>query len=241
MLQVQGYKNLQEIQEGATTIIYRGIREQDQKPVIIKILKHEYPSLEAITRLKHEYEITKNLERAGIIKPFSLENHQNGLALILEDFGGQSLQELISLGKVKIVDFLNLAIQLASSLAYLHENNIIHKDIKPENLIVNPETGTIKITDFSIASRLSRESPTISNPNLLEGTLAYMSPEQTGRMNRCLDYRTDFYSLGVTFYEMLVGQLPFQSTDPLELIHCHIAKTPTPPHELNPEIPLVIS
>src|SRR6476646_426064 len=131
--------------------------------------------------------------------------------------------------------------QLASTLGHLHEQQIIDKDIKPQNIVINAETQEIQLIDFSIASQLERENSTLSHPDLLEGTLAYMSPEQTGRMNRSIDYRTDFYSLGVTFYEMLTGELPFNSTDPLELVHCHIAKTPIPPHQLNPEIPPQIS
>ncbi|MBC1220656.1 AAA family ATPase, partial [Nostoc sp. UCD120] len=118
---------------------------------------------------------------------------------------------------------------------------IIHKDIKPQNIIVNLATCQVKIIDFSISSLLFQEKPKLSNPGLLEGTLAYMSPEQTGRMNRSVDYRTDFYSLGVTFYEMLTGQLPFSATDPMELVHCHIAKQPIAVEQLNPQIPQVIS
>ncbi len=242
MVTLPGYKNLQLMQEGATTVIYRGQREEDESPAIVKILKHEYPSLEDITRLKHEYEITKDLDLAGIIRPYSLENYQNGIALILEDFGGRSLQQFISdYYPIRLGDFLNIAIQLASSLGELHKRNIIHKDIKPANIIINPKTLEVKITDFSIASRLVKEIPKISNPNFIEGTLAYMSPEQTGRMNRHLDYRSDFYSLGVTFYEIITGQLPFKSADILEIIHCHIAKTPAAPHEIVREIPLAIS
>jgi predicted ATPase/signal transduction histidine kinase len=129
----------------------------------------------------------------------------------------------------------------AKAVVSLHIHNIIHKDLKPANIIINPETGLVKLTDFSIASRLSKETPQLTNPNQLEGTLGYISPEQTGRMNRVLDYRTDFYSLGVTFYEMLVGELPFQSDDPLELIHSHIAKQPKAIEELNPSIPVEIT
>jgi histidine kinase len=241
MVTLPGYKNLILMQEGATTVIYRGQREEDELPAIVKILKHEYPTLEDITRLKHEYEIAKDLDLRGIIKPYKLENYQNGLALILEDFGGRSLQKFMWDCPIGIADFLNIAIQLASSLGELHKNNIIHKDIKPSNIIINSKTLELKITDFSIASRLVKEIPKISNPNLLEGTLAYMSPEQTGRMNRSLDYRTDFYSLGVTFYEILTGELPFKSTDTLELIHCHLAKIPAAPAQIIPEIPQAIS
>lgn len=108
----------------------------------------------------------------------------------------------------------------------LYRHRVIHKDIKPANILINPETKQVKLIDFSIASLLPRESREIHSPNVLEGTLAYLSPEQTGRMNRKIDYRSDYYSLGITFYELLTGQLPFQSNDPMELVHCHIAKQP---------------
>ena len=235
------YQNLSQIHEGVTTIIYRGTRESDSTSVILKTLKAEYPTLEEITRLRHEYKILQRLNVEGVVKAFSLELYNNKLALILEDFQGISLHTWLKTQKISILFFLSLARQLAEILHELHQNYIIHKNIKPHNILINPQTKQIKFIDFSIASRLSRENPTISTPNLLEGTLAYMSPEQTGRMNRSLDYRTDFYSLGITFYEMLTNRLPFASNDPMELVHCHIAKTPTPPHQLNVEIPQALS
>ena len=242
MLTVPGYQITEEIQSGVHTVVYRGYRETERKPVILKILKSQFPTLEEIARLRQEYEITKNLDGEGIVRPYSLSNFQNGLALILEDFGGQSVSLFLGERKnLQLKEFLRIAIQLAATLGELHRNKIIHKDIKPANIIINPESGIVKLTDFSIASRLSSENQTPSNPYFIEGTLAYMSPEQTGRMNRAIDYRTDYYSLGVTFYEMLAGQLPFPSEDPMELVHCHIAKQPVPPHELNPEIPPAIS
>ena len=138
-------------------------------------------------------------------------------------------------------EFLNIAIKITEILGHIHSSNIIHKDINPSNIVFNPETGILKIIDFGISTQLSRENPTLKNPNVLEGTLAYMSPEQTGRMNRSLDYRTDFYSLGVTFYELLTGKLPFESTDALALVHCHLAKVPVSPREINSEIPKAVS
>jgi predicted ATPase/GAF domain-containing protein len=134
-----------------------------------------------------------------------------------------------------------MAANVTAILGEIHAGNIIHKDINPSNIILHPETGQVKIIDFGLSTVLTRESTTLKSPNVLEGTLAYMSPEQTGRMNRSLDYRTDFYSLGATFYELLTHQLPFESTDALELVHYHIAKQPTPPHQINPEIPKVVS
>jgi predicted ATPase/signal transduction histidine kinase/tRNA A-37 threonylcarbamoyl transferase component Bud32/DNA-binding NarL/FixJ family response regulator len=238
---IVGYYLIEVIYDGATTCVYRALRESEQTSVIIKTLKAEYPTIEQLTRLRHEYKILQSLQIKGIIKPLALESYQNGLALILSDFGGDPLKNFINAQKFELSHFLQIAIQLSSTLAQLHQNNILHKDIKPHNILINAETGNVEIIDFSISSRLSSENQTANNPNLLEGTLAYMSPEQTGRMNRSIDYRTDFYSLGVTFYEMLTGQLPFQATDPLELVHCHIAKTPASPKEINQEIPQAVS
>ncbi|WP_293128104.1 ATP-binding sensor histidine kinase [Microcoleus sp. bin38.metabat.b11b12b14.051] len=229
-LTLPGYQISTSISEGFNTSVYRGIRQSDEQPVIIKILKAEFPTLEQITRLRNEYKITQHLHVESIVKSYSLETYQNRLALILEDFGGNSVSQMIS-KKLDLTAFLNIGIQLASAINSLHQKGIIHKDIKPSNIIVNLATGTVKLTDFSIASRLSKETPQINSANLVEGTVAYMSPEQTGRMNRTLDYRSDFYSLGVTFYEMLTGELPFISNDILELVHCHIARHPAPPCE----------
>ncbi|MEH2255286.1 trifunctional serine/threonine-protein kinase/ATP-binding protein/sensor histidine kinase [Nostoc sp.] len=234
------------IYEAAATVIYRAYSKAKERSVVIKLLKAEYPTIKEIAQLKHEYEIIQNLNIAGVIKAYELINYDNGynngLALVLEDFGGETLKHQISTTGVELTKFLNIADQITETLGELHTHQIIHKDLKPENILYNPNTEKIKLIDFSITSLLSKESPEISSLNLLEGTLAYMSPEQTGRINRTLDYRTDFYSLGVIFYEMLTGQLPFQNAqDPMELVHCHIAKIPVAPHEINPKVPLAIS
>ncbi|MBE9155853.1 AAA family ATPase [Nodosilinea sp. LEGE 06152] len=229
------------IHEGVHTRVYAGVRLQNQQPVIVKRLRDDYPSLEDITRLRHEFKILDSLNHPGIIKPLGLETDQNGLALLLEDFGGVALKDYLSQHSLAIAEFLAIALQLADALINLHQNQIVHKDINPQNILIQPQSRQVKIIDFSIASRLSQENSAVSNPTLLEGTLAYLSPEQTGRMNRAIDYRSDFYSLGVTFYEMLTGQLPFQSTDPLELVHSHIAKTPVAPNQINSAVPLPLA
>ena len=236
-----GYTITEVVQLGVKSIIYRAVRESDRASVIIKILNSEYPTIEEITRLRHEYKISSDLKLEGIVKPHSLEKYKNSLALILEDCGGQSLRHHLAGKNIKLQKFLPLAMQVAQTLGEVHQNQIIHKDIKPSNIIITPDFQQLKITDFSMATRLSREVHQNSNTTVLEGTLAYISPEQTGRMNRDLDYRTDLYSLGITFYEMLTGELPFNFTDPLELIHSHIAVTPVPPHQLNSEIPQIVS
>jgi diguanylate cyclase (GGDEF)-like protein len=238
MIPISEYEILEKIHEGIETVIYRGKRKQE--PVAIKLLKSEYPTLEEITRLRHEYKVLKDLTIKGVVKPYSLEKYQNGFALILEDFGGQSLSQILRSRKLTISECLLGAIALAEILIDLYQVAIIHKDIKPSNIIINVETGQVKLTNFGFSSRLCLEKQTISNPNLLEGTLAYMAPEQTGRMNRSIDYRTDFYSLGVTLYEMLTLTLPFTSHDPSELVHCHVAKQAVPPYLLF-QIPKAVS
>ncbi|AFZ15117.1 ATP-binding region ATPase domain protein [Crinalium epipsammum PCC 9333] len=244
IINITDYNLLTTIYENATFLIYRAVKESEPKSeqasVIIKILKAEYPTVEQLTRLRHEYNILQSLDIAGVVKPIALCNYQNGLALVLSDFEGESLRQTISYYTANLKNFLTIAINLATTIGQLHQNHIIHKDIKPNNIFINSATGEIKIIDFSISSSLSRENSSISNPNLIEGNLSYISPEQTGKMNRSIDYRTDFYSLGVTFYEMLTHQLPFPTNDALELVHSHIAKIPVKPEEIA-LIPQVLS
>jgi predicted ATPase/signal transduction histidine kinase/GAF domain-containing protein/tRNA A-37 threonylcarbamoyl transferase component Bud32 len=230
------------------TLVYRGISTIDQHPVIIKTLRNEYPNFSEIVHFHNQYTITKNLDHPHIIKPLKLVKYKSAYALITEDVGGVSLTETIKRWqdekihqKQRIPEFLRIAIQITNALDFLYHQRIIHKDIKPANIIINPHNQQVKLIDFSISSLLPRETQEIENPNVLEGTLAYLSPEQTGRMNRAIDYRSDFYSLGVTFYEMLTGELPFFSNDPMELVHCHLAQPPIPIEEIQPEIPLVLS
>ncbi|MDM8568015.1 AAA family ATPase [Thiotrichales bacterium HSG1] len=241
MLILPNYKIDSQIYESANSLIYRGYRNNDNQPVILKMLKQDYPSPTELNRYQQEFEITSNLASNGIIKTYDIEKYQNTLVIILEDFDGSSLKQLMLERAFNLKDFFSFAIQITEGLGYIHAANIIHKDINPSNIIINPKTKQVKIIDFGIASRLPRENPTLTNPEQLEGTLAYLSPEQTGRINRSIDYHTDLYSLGITFYEMLTGKLPFTATDAMELVHCHIAKTPIPVCEVNPEIPPIVS
>ena len=264
IVNIPGYKVSEELYNGSRTLVYRGVRETDSLPVVIKLLKNPYPSFSELLSFRNQYTIAKNLNSPLIIQTYSLEPYQNGYALVMEDFKGISLKEwglvlsvplwgsklrVASRREVEVVrgrveslmEFLEIAIALCNTLDILYRERIIHKDIKPVNILINPETKQVKLIDFSIASLLPRETQNIQNANALEGTLAYLSPEQTGRMNRGIDYRSDFYSLGVTFYELLTGQLPFISNDAMELVHCHLAKAPIEIHQINPHIPLVLS
>jgi hypothetical protein len=160
--------------------------------------------------------------------------------LILEDPGGEPLDRLLG-QPMELTRFLRLAVGLAAALGKLHQQGLIHKDIKPANILVNSATGAVWLTGFGIASRLPRERQSPEPPEVIDGTLAYMAPEQTGRMNRSIDSRSDLYALGVTFYEMLTGTLPFKATDLMEWVHCHIARQPVPPDEQVAGIPGLLS
>ena len=238
-----GYRINEQLYKGSRTLVYRAVREQDLRPVVIKLLRNEFPSFNELSQFRNQYEIAKKLNSHNIITTYGLEPYNNSYALVMEDFGGISLKEWAIKGNIKLSlkDFLQIAIALSEILDTLYVNKVIHKDIKLGNILINPETKQIKLIDFSIASLLPRETIEIQNTNNLEGTLAYLSPEQTGRMNRGIDYRSDFYSLGIVFYELLTGKLPFESNDPMELVHCHLAKNPIPVYEINPNIPLVLS
>ena len=241
MINILGYQITEELYESANTLVYRGQRSVDNQPVILKVLKQDYPPPEKIAGFKREYEITCNLNIAGVVDAYSLESDQHRWVMALEDFGGESLARLELASKFPLTEFLTLAIQVTDILGQIHQQNIMHKDINPSNIVFNPTTGQVKVIDFGISTALARESTTIHNPDMLEGTLAYISPEQTGRMNRAMDYRTDFYSLGATFYEVLTGQLPFCTTGTMELVHCHLAKQPTSPSRLKADIPQPVS
>ncbi len=220
------------IHESERTVVYRGVAKADSQPVVIKLMRNEFPSFNELVQFRNQYTIASNLLLEGIVKPLTIKRYQNGYALIMPDFGGISLAEYyqnLSPQTKDISQFLDIGIKIAEIIYQLHQNRIIHKDIKPANILINPETKQVKIIDFSISSLLPKETQTIQNYSVLEGTLAYISPEQTGRMNRGIDYRSDFYSLGVTFFEMLNGVLPFETTDPMELVHCHMTKTPPTP------------
>ncbi|MEO0534038.1 MAG: AAA family ATPase [Cyanobacteria bacterium P01_A01_bin.123] len=240
MLDLPNYAITDVIYRGPKVDVYRGVRQADNLPVVVKLLKDQYPDLNDIARLRHEYQLVSELNIDGIVRAYGLEKYHNGLALILEAFGHESLKESLGKRLPTLTEFLKIAVQLSDTLGHLHSHKVIHKDLKPANIILDRQTGRVKITDFGISSILAREDKTVTTPHHLQGTLPYMSPEQTGRMNRSLDYRTDFYSLGVTFYELLTGRRPFETQDPIELVHCHLAKQPRSLAELAPGIPPVI-
>ncbi|MCB9098518.1 MAG: AAA family ATPase [Anaerolineales bacterium] len=235
------YHIIEPIDSSPQVALYRAGRRTDNTPVLLKTLPAEYPSLKDITRLKQEYELTRHLGLSGLMQALGLEEAGRRPLLIFEDFGGSPLQQWLSPPGLDLAVLLDIAAQTARILGDIHQRNIIHQNLTPHHIWFNPHTRQVKITNLSLASRLAQETRPVSDPRQLEGDLAYISPEQTGRMNRIIDYRTDFYSLGVTFYHLLTGRLPFAIADPLSLVHAHIAREPIPPADLRADLPPVVS
>lgn len=241
MVSIPGYDVTEKLYEGMNSLVYRGQRKSDKRPVVLKLLNKNYPTPIELARFNHEYRIPGSLNLEGIIRAYSLEKPGNSLVMVMEDFGGESLDRIIVSGPMTLTDFLPLSIRITDILGQIHQHNVMHKDINPSNIVWNPKADQVKIIDFGIATELSRENPEACNPDILEGTLRYMSPEQTGRMNREVDFRTDFYSFGITLYELLTGTLPFHAEDKMGWVHCHLARAPIDPRTVNPEIPEAIT
>jgi predicted ATPase/signal transduction histidine kinase/GAF domain-containing protein/CheY-like chemotaxis protein len=210
--------------------LYRG---SGDSLVPVLLVTAEDASLACLNRLEHEYALRAELDIAWAARPVAMSRYHEQLTLVLEDPGGEPLDRRLG-GPLGISEFLRVAIPLAGALRRVHARGIIHKDIKPANVLVNVASGGVWLTGFGIAVHVPRERQAAEAPEVIAGTFAYMAPEQTGRMNRSIDARSDLYSLGVTFYEMLTGTLPFTATDPMEWVHCHIARQPTPPDERTP-------
>jgi PAS domain S-box-containing protein len=219
---------LEPLREGTDFTLYRGRENANQLPVLA-VVAAEQPSPHSLQRLEHEYSLASELDPAWAAQPLALTRHQGRAVLILRDPGGEPLDRVIEQHKGQdLTRLLPIAIGLAAALSQVHRRGFIHKDVKPANALVD-DAGHVWHTGFGIASRLPRERQAPAPPEIVVGTLAYMSPEQTGRMNRSIDARSDLYSLGVTLYQMLTGVLPFSAADPLEWVHCHIARQPIAP------------
>lgn len=241
MIFPERYRLIEPIHEGNKTLIYRAFDTEMQTTVVLKTLRSHHPSLQDVAKLKRQYEILARLDDPGVIRAYRLDEHQRRYWLVLEDFAGQPLDQFTVQCQADIAFFLNLACSLVQSIEAVHRAGVIHRDLKPQNILFDASSGQSKLIDFELALPFDQETPVAQAVDRLEGTPLYMAPEQTGRMNRSIDYRCDFYALGATFYQLLTGQPPFTAQDPMELVHCHIAKLPLPPAALNPQVPAVLS
>ena len=239
--EIPGYSLEEVIFESGRIWLWRGRRQSDGLLVLIKGPASSEQSMQEQAEIRHEHEITRDLEIDGVLRAEELAQCENGWALILENTEGLPLRKLMDSARLDLLDSLKVAVSLTGILKEVHRQGILHKMINPFNIFVDPGSGNIKLTGFGLATRLSRENLTTLSPQLSGETLPYISPEQTGRMNRPLDYRSDFYSLGVTLYELFSGRVPFGSREVMEIIHAHIARQPVSPDEIEPQVPRVLS
>ncbi len=240
MFQLPGYDLTSRLHQSRKTFVYKGFRLKDNKPVAVKILRKDI-GLNYSGSLKYEFDIIQSIHSSFVIRAIDYFHHSDTSIIVMEETGGESLKNLIHKYKFSLDEKLSIAAKTVKGLIDIHSENIVHKDLNPSNIIYNPENGSLKIIDFGISSQLSKEKAAAETVNRLEGTLAYISPEQTGRMNRMTDYRTDYYSLGAALYELFAGRPPFESDDPMELVYSHLALIPADLHALIPDFPYTLS
>jgi predicted ATPase/signal transduction histidine kinase/ActR/RegA family two-component response regulator len=238
---LRGYRLRSAVQESASTIVCRAERESDRRRVVLKMLRREAATPAALARYRHELEVLESLRIPGVVQVLALEMVQGLPMLVLEDFGAESLARLQREQRFGLDAVLDMAARLADVLGAIHDRGIVHCDVNPANVLLNRDTGQLVLADFGASFRVAGEPDVSGGAPAPMGTLAYMAPEQTGRMNRPVDHRADLYSLGVTIYELCTGRLPFDTGDALELVHSHIARQPIPIHDLDPGIPEAVS
>jgi predicted ATPase/signal transduction histidine kinase len=234
MMEISGYDIGDVIYDGRRSRVLSGARRSDGRPVVIKLAASSPPAPDVLVRMRREFEIGASLAGSEAVSYLAFSTADDHAAIVMDD-GGVTLDRLIPDGGLPLGRFLDLAIELVDRLGRVHKAGVIHMDIKPANVLVAPKDGLVRLCDFDLSRRTDGVEPI--DIQQFEGTLAYISPEQTGRMDRPVDHRSDFYSLGATFYEMLTDALPFPSGDAMELVHCHIARRPASPRALRPDVP----
>ena len=239
--EIPDYSLEEVIFESGRTWFWRGKRQSDGLLVLIKGPASSEQSEQELAEIRHEHEITRDLEIDGVLRAEEVVQYENGSVLILENTEGLPLRKLMDSARLNLPDSLKIAVSLANTLKEVHRQGLLHKMINPFNIFIDPASGTVKLSGFGLATRLPKENLTTLSPQLNGETLPYISPEQTGRMNRPLDYRSDFYSLGATFYELFTGRVPFHSREVMEIIHAHIARQPVPPDQMAPQVPKTLS
>ena len=247
-----GFEVTERLYDGITAVVLRATRLSDGLPVILKSVRPAALSPRSVARLQREYQILEGLHLAGVVAAYGFEQASEPPLLVMEDFGARALGLLLADGTLRfagdrpleaaaIIEFLRLAIHIAQHLGQLHEQQVIHHNINPANMVYTPQTQQVKLIDFGLATTPVYQHQLPELPEVLLRSLGYASPEQAGRLNRPVDHRSDLYALGVTYYELLTGHLPFEAVDPLELAYAHVAKQPPPPHEFRPGLPVALS
>ncbi len=238
---IKNYTLRELVEEGRDNSIYKGTRNQDDIPVWVRVLKNRYPTVSELARLRHEFDISRVFDSPRILKPLSLQKFTNSQILVYPNFEGVSLETFLKTYKFEVESFIKIAISLAESLGHIHQKKVIHEDLNPKNIYINPNTFQIIVGGFGNSSMLSKEITQSKSHSKLESSPTYSSPEQFGRTHRKIDHRSDIYSMGIVLYEISTGSTPYTNTDFLELMHHHLTMLPKPPQELNPQIPGTIS
>ena len=236
----QRYALGEKLHQGRRGSVYRAVRRADGHKVVLRVLDGDDPVAGKMERLKHELDLRSTLHGLPAVEPLALSTLNGAPALELEDFVGQPLDRLVT-APLPVEDFLPLAISVAAAVGDIHSRGLIHKDLNPGNILFDPQTHRVKVANFGAASRVAREQTAAGPERLLEESLPYVSPEQTGRMNRAVDCRSDLYSLGITYYQLLTGRLPFMASDAIGWVHCHVARKPAPPARFRDALPSVLS
>ena len=239
MIELSNYV-LEPLRQDQEYVLYRGRGEGMLPAILVVAPVSDYPAMASLERLEHEYSLRYELVSNWAAVPLALARHEGRTMLVLADPGGEPLDSLVGQA-LELPRFFRLAVGVSAALGKLHQRGLIHKDIKPANILFDSATGDVWLKGFGIASRLTRERQPPQSPEVIAGTFAYMAPEQSGRMNRSVDSRSDLYALGVTLYQIVTGELPFTAADPMEWVHCHIARQPVPPEERSENVPRPVS
>jgi PAS domain S-box-containing protein len=238
---LSGFRVLARLHTGRRSVVYRARRLGDDQPVILKVSGPEEAPDQAMARYEHEHELLQSLHSDLVIKSHEIVRQGPVVALVLEDFGGESLRQVIDQRRLDLREGLQIGLHLAQALGHVHEAGIFHRDVNPQNIVYDAGSRVLKLIDFDVAIASRLGAGRFGTPGALTGTLAYMAPEQTGRMNRAADQRADLYALGMTLYQVFAGRLPHDTDDPVELVHFHLAVAPRPLDQISPDIPAVLS
>ncbi len=241
MISISDYHNIEQIHEGRKSIVFRGVSDLDDRPVILKIRKKVGGVSSPEHPLTHEFEILQRITSEFVPKVYDLKTNAEQLVLVCEDISGEPLSSFDPKFPTSLHDRLEVAYKLAAALHEVHLTQVVHRDINPSNVIWNPETEQLQVIDFGLALTQQQLANQPILDSVFQGTLAYMAPEQTGRVNKKVDSRTDLYSLGATLYELFTHKPPFLSDNELELIHAHIAKLPKAPVDIDSFVPDIVS
>jgi len=237
---IPGYQVREALGGGQRCEVHRCVRESDGRVVVVKWPRDRRPRPREVQRLRHEHRMLTSLTLPGVPRALDFGQEEQRPFLVMEDVGGAALDRQLADGAFPLHEALAITEGVARTLAGVHAERVVHLDVKPGNIVLTPG-GEPRLVDFAISSSVTGGDQAGFGARVVEGTLAYMSPEQTGRMNRTVDTRSDLYSLGVTLYELLTGSVPFKGESPLEVMHAHIAQSPPDPRAVRPEIPPAVA